>query len=126
MLRTPRVLAAVRKGLEWVDDAWAAAQTQITEPTVAVGFLQPGGSWGRVRREQAQPDRGLAGPGRRQQGRRRTWARDDLTIALVPGRIATRVTIDVTSTGQRYEFETTMVGGAFNDDLFAELAPPVS
>ncbi|MFI5046919.1 MAG: hypothetical protein ACHQIG_07630 [Acidimicrobiia bacterium] len=53
-----------------------------------------------------------------------TWARDDLSIATVPGRLATKVTIDVASTGQRYELEATMIGGGFNDALLAEIAPP--
>lgn len=34
------------EGLEWVDDARAAAQAQVEAPIVCVGFLQPGGSWG--------------------------------------------------------------------------------
>jgi hypothetical protein len=46
-----------------------------------------------------------------------TWARDDLTIAFVPGRLAAQVMIDLASTRQRYELEATMVRGGFNDDL---------
>ena len=42
----------------------------------------------------------------------------------MPGRVATQVTIDVGSTGQRYELEATMIGGGFNDALLAELRPP--
>ena len=55
-----------------------------------------------------------------------SWARDDLTIALVPGRVATQVAIDVGSTGQRYELEATMIGGGFNDALLTELGPPTA
>ena len=52
-----------------------------------------------------------------------SWPRDDVAVELVPGRIATKVTIDVASTGQRFELEATMIGGGFNDALLAELAP---
>jgi hypothetical protein len=50
-----------------------------------------------------------------------TWDRGDLTIATEPGRVATKVTIDVSSTGERFELEATMVGGGFNDALLAEI-----
>ncbi len=32
--------------LEWVDDARAVAQEQVSDPIAAIGFLQPAGSWG--------------------------------------------------------------------------------
>ena len=160
-----RKLAHVAKGLEWVDDARAAAQAQLTEPIVAVGFLQPGGSWGAFGISKLNPVAGSveqadanqragglakaggfkpkvamlavtadtvyvfsAAPARKRSVKvgelLDAWACDDLSIGLVPGRVATQVTIDVVSTGQRYELEATMIGGGFNDGLLAELDPP--
>jgi hypothetical protein len=49
------------KGLEWVDDARAAAQAQLDEPIVAVGFLQPGGSWGAFGLSKLNPMAGTVG-----------------------------------------------------------------
>jgi hypothetical protein len=153
------------KGLEWVDDARAVVQAQVTDPIIAVGFLQPGGSWGAfglsklnpVAGSAAQADANQAAAGLAKAGgfkpkvamlavtvdtihvysaapaRKRsikvgehlaTWARDDVAVELVPGRIATKVTLDIGSTGQRFELEATMIGGGFNDALLAELAPP--
>jgi hypothetical protein len=152
----------VARGLEWVDQARADAQAQIEAPIVAVGFLQPGGSWGAFGISKLNPVAGSvdqAAANKRAGGlakaggfkpkvamlavttdeihvfsaspaRKRTikvgehlasWSRDDLDVATVPGRIATQVTIDVRSTGQRYELEATMIGGGFNDALLAEL-----
>ncbi len=152
------------KGLEWVDDARADAQAQVEQPITAVGFLQPGGSWGAFGMSKLNPVAGSvdqadanmraggiakaggfepkvamlavtadtievfsASPARKRSIKvgehLASWARDDLTIELVPGRIATQVTIDVGSTGQRYELEATMIGGGFNDARLAELRP---
>jgi hypothetical protein len=157
----------VARGLEWVDQAKADAQAQVDAPIVAVGFLQPGGSWGAfglsklnpIAGSAAQADANTAAGGLAKAGgfkpkvamlavtsdqvhvfsasparknsvkvgeRLSTWERDDLVISTVPGRIATKVTIDVVSTGQRYELEATMIGGGFNDALLAELAPSAS
>jgi hypothetical protein len=154
----------VAKGLEWVDDARAVVQAQLSEPIVAVGFLQPGGSWGAfglsklnpVAGSAAQSDANKSAGGLAKAGgfkpkvamlavtadtihvysaapaRKRSvkvgehlvsWARDDVSVELVPGRIATKVTLDIASTGQRYELEATMIGGGFNDALLAELRP---
>lgn len=148
-----------------MDAAKADAQSQISDPIVAVGFLQPGGSWGAFGLSKlnplagtiAQADANRAAGGLAKAGgfkpkvamlavtadrvhvfsaapARRgtvkvgelldTWTRDDLTVTTTPGRIATKVTIDVGSTGQRYELEATMIGGGFNDALLAEIAPP--
>ena len=155
------------KGLEWVDDARAVAQQQVEQPIVAVGFLQPGGSWGAFGMSKLNPMAGTVGqadankragglakaggfkpkvamlavtadtievfsaaPARKRSikvgDHLATWARDDLAIQLVPGRVATQVTIDVNSTGERYELEATMIGGGFNDALLAELGPSTS
>jgi hypothetical protein len=152
------------KGLEWVDDARAVAQAQVEQPIVAVGFLQPGGSWGAFGMSKINPMAGTLGQAdanKRAGGiakaggfkpkvamlavtadtvevfsaapaRKRSikvgehlasWARDDLSVDLVPGRVATQVTIEVRSTGERFELEATMIGGGFNDALLAELGP---
>jgi hypothetical protein len=153
------------KGLDWVDDARAVAQAQVAAPILAVGFLQPGGSWGAFGMCKLNPVAGSveqgdankragglakaggfkpkvamlavtadtievfsAAPARKRSikvgDQLASWARDDLVIGIVPGRIATQVTIDVGSTGERFELEATMIGGGFNDALLAELAPP--
>lgn len=52
-----------------------------------------------------------------------TWRRDDLTITVERGRTASRVTVDVQSSGEQYELEAMMIGGGFNDALLAEIAP---
>jgi hypothetical protein len=155
------------RGLEWVDAARADAQARVPEPIVAVGFLQPGGTWGAfgvsklnpIAGSLGQADANKAAGGLAKAGgfkpkvamlavteasihvfsaspaRKRSlkvgdllasWSRDDVTVALVPGRIATQVTLDLASTGQRYELEATMIGGGFNDALLAELAPDAS
>lgn len=155
------------RGLEWVDQAKADVQVQVDAPIVAVGFLQPGGSWGAfglsklnpVAGSAAQADANTAAGGLAKAGGFKpkvamlavtsdqihvfsaaparknsikvgehltTWARDDLEVTTVPGRVATKVTIDVGSTGQRYELEATMIGGGFNDVLLAEIAPPIA
>ena len=152
------------KGLEWVDAARADAQAQVAEPIVAVGFLQPGGTWGAFGVSKLNPMAGSLGQADANQAagglakaggfkpkvamlavtadtihvfsaapaRKRSikvgehlvsWSRDDVTVTLVPGRLATKVTLEVASTGQRYELEATMIGGGFNDGLLAELAP---
>jgi hypothetical protein len=50
-----------------------------------------------------------------------TWKRDDLAITTERGRVATRCTLDVVSTGERYELEATMIGGGFNDAFLEEI-----
>jgi hypothetical protein len=120
------------RGLEWVDAARADAQVHVAEPIVAVGFLQPGGSWGAFGASKLNPiagslgqaDANKAAGGLAKAGgfkpkvamlavtadsihvfsaspaRKRSlkvgdllasWSRDDVTCALVPGRIATQV-----------------------------------
>jgi hypothetical protein len=50
------------------------------------------------------------------------WSRTDLRIATQPGKVATKVTIDV-ATGEHYELEaTTAMDRGFNDVFLAELA----
>lgn len=151
--------------MEWVEQARATVQAQIAEPIVAVGFLQPAGSWGSLgasyispaagslkQRRANRKGGGLAKAGgfkpkvamlavtagdihvfsAAPKGRKgievgdqlASWRRDDLAITVEPGRVATKVTIDVTPTGEHFELEATMIGGGFNDALLAEIAPP--
>jgi len=151
--------------MQWVEEARAAAQEQMADPIVAVGFLQPAGSWGSFGMSKFS---GAAGTVAQSKANRKAkglakgggfkpklamlavtadgitvfsatnarggkvkvgdliaeWRRDDLTITTQPGRLATSVTIDVASTGDRFELEATMMGGGFNDALLAEIAPP--
>ncbi len=52
-----------------------------------------------------------------------TWERKDLNIATEAGKLATKVTIDVTSTGDHYELEaTTFADRGFTDAFLTELA----
>ncbi len=52
-----------------------------------------------------------------------TWERKDLKIATEAGKLATKVTIDVTSTGDHYELEaTTFADRGFTDAFLTELA----
>ena len=151
--------------MEWVEEARASAQERVPDPIVAVGFLQPAGSWGSLGTSYVS---GTAGTFTQRRANRKagglakgggfkpklamlavtadaisvfsasparggkvkvgdlltSWRRDDLTIATEPGRVATKVAIDVASTGERFELEATMVGGGFNDALLAEISPP--
>jgi hypothetical protein len=56
------------------------------------------------------------------------WARSDLRISTKPGPLATKVTLDVTSTGDHYELEATTAGdNGFTAAFLAELtATPAS
>ena len=148
---------------EWVDEARATVQAQIPEPIVAVGFLQPAGSWRSFGVGRLSPMSGTMMQGRANKkagglakaggfkpkvamlavtaddihvfsaapkGRAvkvgdelASWRRDDLTLTTEPGRVSTKVTIDVGSTGERFELEATMIGGGFNDELLAEFGP---
>ena len=51
------------------------------------------------------------------------WERRDLQVSTEPGKLATKVTIDVTSTGDHYELEaTTAMSKGLHDDFLAEIA----
>jgi hypothetical protein len=53
------------------------------------------------------------------------WARTDLRITTSPGPLATKVTLDVTSSGDHYELEATTAGdNGFTATFLAELASP--
>jgi hypothetical protein len=50
------------------------------------------------------------------------WSRDDLRITTVPGRLATKVVVDVPATGQHYELEATTAGSnGFTEAFLTEL-----
>jgi hypothetical protein len=54
-----------------------------------------------------------------------SWARTDLQITTTPGQLATKVVLDVTSTGDHYELEATTAGdNGFTAAFLAELTPP--
>lgn len=51
-----------------------------------------------------------------------SWARTDLQVATTPGKVATKVVLDVTSTGAHYELEaTTVTDNGFTAAFLAEL-----
>jgi hypothetical protein len=51
------------------------------------------------------------------------WNRPDLTIETTPGKITTKVVIDVGSTGEHFEVEATTAGGSgVNDRFLAAIA----
>ncbi len=51
------------------------------------------------------------------------WNRSDLTVETRPGKLATKVVVDVAPTGEHYELEATTIGSAgFNDPFLAALA----
>jgi hypothetical protein len=52
-----------------------------------------------------------------------SWDRADLTVTTVPGKLSSKVAIDVTSSGDHFELEATRVGTLrFHDDFIAEIA----
>jgi hypothetical protein len=56
------------------------------------------------------------------------WERSDLTITKTPGKLSTKVVLDVASTGEHYELEATtaMTAGNFNNAFLAALDPAVT
>jgi hypothetical protein len=57
------------------------------------------------------------------EGQLGVWNRTDLDVETTPGKLATKVTFDVASTGEHYELEATTVGSAgFNDPFLAAIA----
>jgi hypothetical protein len=126
-------------------------QPHVPEPVLAVGALQPAGTWGNFALSKISPGAGTAGRARNNKkagglaktGGMRTpklaglavtqdrvyalslgtkrgrvqveellavWERADLKITTNPGKLATRVVLDVVSTGDHYELEATTVG----------------
>ena len=147
---------------DWVETMKQTVQPHVPEPVLAVGLLQPAGSWGSMGLSRVSP---LAGMIKRRSGnlaagglaRNRAfsfkiglfaltadrihafhakpksrewvvgnkvgeWARADLRITTVPGRLATRVVVDVPATGEHYELEATTVGSnGFTEAFLREL-----
>ena len=56
------------------------------------------------------------------EGQLGVWSRSDLDVETSPGKLATKVTFDVESTGEHSELEATTVGSGFNDPLLAAIA----
>jgi hypothetical protein len=142
-------------------------QPHVPEPILAVGSLQPAGTWGNFALSKFSPGAGMFGRARNNKkagglaktggmrtpklaclavtqdrvyalsiGTKRgrlsveellaTWERADLQVATTPGKVATKVVLDVISTGDHYELEATTVGdhGLTTTFLDALLAYP--
>ena len=139
----------------------AVIQAEVPEPCLAIGGLQPAGTWGSFGLTKMIPAAGMfkqhtsnqgAGPLSARKGMKMNhitylaltadklyafdvqvkgrgivvrdklaeWNRSDVTVALVPGNLATRVVIDHTD-GTHSELEATTMGG-YNDPLLNELS----
>jgi len=153
---------------DWVQKMKDTMQPHVPEPVVAVGILQPAGTWGASGMGMLSP---LAGKLMQRKANKASgdlaegalstnlfqnvkmamfaltaerlyafsgkpkgmnwkigdelgsWNRDDLTIATEPGKLSTKVTMDVISTGAHFELEATtaMQRSAFTDTFIAEL-----
>lgn len=148
---------------DWVAKMKETVQPRVPEAVVAVGLLQPAGTWGSMgvgllsplggmlkQKSANQAAGGLArGPifkntkmavfaltaddvyvfsgkpkgfGWKIGDQLAQWSRRDLQITTQPGKVATKVTIEV-ATGDRYELEaTTAMDRGFSDVFLAELA----
>ncbi len=147
---------------DWVEKMKETAQPHVPEPVVAVGLLQPAGTWGsfglgyisplaRMFKQRGANKRtgGMAKVGAfktkmamlaitadkvyafnaspkgrnwKVQDQVGAWDRKDLKITTEPGRLATRVRVDVASTGEHFELEATTVGTkGFHDTFLDEL-----
>ncbi|MGQ0803326.1 MAG: hypothetical protein ACT4PI_05625 [Actinomycetota bacterium] len=149
---------------DWVQKMKNTVQPHVPEPVLAVGMLQPAGTWGATglgqlsglagmieQRKANKSAGGLAsgpifkqtkmavialtadkvyafsgkpgGRGWKIKDHLATWEQKDLKIATEAGKMATKVTIDVTSTGDHYELEATTFGDrGFTDAFLTELA----
>jgi hypothetical protein len=148
---------------DWVAKMKETAQPHVTEPLVAVGMLQPAGTWGSMglgflsplarmikQRSANQKTGGMtkvgifktkiamlaltndklyafnASPKGRSwkvEDKVGEWSRSDVKATTSQGRLATKVILDITSTGDRYELEATTVGSSgVNDAFLAEIA----
>jgi hypothetical protein len=137
-------------------------QPRVPEPVIAVGVLQPSGSWGNMALTKLSPAAGMlkrfnsnqkaGGLAKSGAFRFRTaflaitadrvfamegkikgrkwdvsepsgsWERSDLRVTTKPGKLATKVTLDVTSTGDHYELEaTTVMDNGFTTAFLTEL-----
>ena len=147
---------------DWGAKMKETVQPRVPDAVVAVGLLQPAGTWGAFglgklnpltgmlkQRSADQAAGGLAsGPifkntkmavfaltdddvyvfsgkpkgfGWKLGDELAHWSRSDLQIATQPGKVATKVTIDV-ATGDHYELEaTTAMDRGFSDVFLAEL-----
>lgn len=149
---------------DWVAKMKETVQPRVPEAVVAVGLLQPAGTWGAFGSRKLSPlvgmikqrsaneaAGGLAASGPVFKGTKMAvfaltaddlyvftgkpkglgwkigdqlahWSRPDLKVATQPGKLATKVTIDV-ATGDHYELEATtaMQRGGFTDAFLAEL-----
>jgi len=126
-------------------------QPHVPEPVLAVGVLQPAGTWGNFALSKLSPGAGMAGRARNNKkagglaktggmrtpklaclavtqdrvyalsmGSKRggrqveellaTWERSDLKVTTNAGKLATKVVLEVVSTGDHYELEATTVG----------------
>ncbi len=139
----------------------AMIQAEVPEPCVAIGALQPAGTWGSFGLTKLSPGGGMYkqhkanqaagelsgrkgvkanrvtfialtadkfyafdvkygfGGSQKVASKLAEWNRDDVTVTLVPGKVATRVVIDHAD-GTHSELEATTFGG-YNDGLLAAL-----
>jgi hypothetical protein len=147
---------------DWVAKMKDTAQEHVPEPVIAVGMLQPAGTWGsfglgyisplaRMIKQRGANNKtgGMAKVGAfktkmamiaitadkvyafnaspkgrnwKVQDQVGAWDRKDLAVTTEAGRLATKVQLDVASTGEHYELEATTVGSkGFHDAFLAEL-----
>jgi hypothetical protein len=151
-------------GKDWVQTIKDVAQPHVPEPVIAVGMLQPAGTWGAfgagqlsglagslLRRSANKKAGGLAKQGAfstktallavtehrlyafnaKTSGRNwkivdevGDWDRSDLTITTTPGKMSTKVVVDVQSTGDHFELEATtvMTAAEFTQPFLDEIA----
>jgi hypothetical protein len=152
---------------DWQQTMKDTVQPHVAEPVVAVGMLQPAGTWGSMGLHYISP---LAGMLKRRSGNKKAggmaksgafktkiamlavtadklyafnaspkgrkwkvedqvgvWSRSDVRASTDPGRLATKVVLDIASTGEHYELEATTIGSAgFNDAFLAEVTRNVA
>ena len=139
-------------GTDWAEKLKETVQPHVPTPVVAVGMLQPAGTWGSFGVGYVSP---LAGMIMRSKANKRAggltkdtftgtkiamlavtaervyafkakpsgrnwkvqdqlgeWARNDLRVTATPGKLATKVVMDVVSSGDHFELEATTVGNA--------------
>jgi hypothetical protein len=150
-LDMPLIPRSQRTAEESIRHLTDLAQPYVPEPVVAVGMLQPAGTWGNygiskvspalaaiVRHRHNKAAGGLARTGSMRRPQMAllaltetrvyalavtfksggwavgdaigTWDRSDLRVETTPGRMATKVEIDVISTGEHYVLEATTTG----------------
>jgi len=137
---------------DWIQQMKDTVQPHVPEPVIAVGMLQPAGTWGAfgigrmsplagriMDAKNNQKAGGLAkqgivkfrqaliavtadkayafnskvkGRGYKVTDQVGVWDRKDLVVTTEPGKMTTKVTIDVKSTGDHYELEATTISTA--------------